>query len=139
MTGPGLVLSTAAVFEPHGVQLPARWAYDPADPYAVRLSVRCGCGGHDCTIWRDWLLARDLLAAGLFAATGDGDVRVEPWPGDGLLVTLDSPSGHAVLLLDARHAERALCGSYELVPDGSEDRHLDWDGELAEVLEEEAP
>jgi hypothetical protein len=64
------------------------------------------------------------------------DERVEPYPGDGLLVTLDSPSGHAVLLLDARHAERVLCGSYELVPDGSEHRLFDWDSELAEVLEE---
>jgi hypothetical protein len=133
MTGPALVLSTAAVFEPHGAELPARWCYDPADPYAVRLSV---CHRRR---WRDWLLARDLLAAGLLAPTGMGDVRVEPYPGDGLLVTLDSPSGHALLLLDARHAERALCGSYELVPDGTEGERLDWDGELVEVLEEEAP
>jgi hypothetical protein len=139
MTGPGLVLSTAAVFEPHGVQLPARWSYDPAQPYAICLSVRCGCGGHGCTIWHDWRFARDLLAAGLFAATGMGDVRVEPYPGDGLLVTLDSPSGHAVLRLDARHAERALLGSYELVPDGSEDRLLDWDTGLIELCIEEQP
>jgi hypothetical protein len=131
MTARALVLSTAAVFEPYGAELPARWCYDPADPCAIRLSV---CHRRR---WRDWLLARDLLAAGLFAATGDGDVRVEPWPGDGLLVTLDSPSGHAVLLLDARHAERALLGSYALVPDGTEGERLDWDGELAEVLEEE--
>jgi hypothetical protein len=137
MTAPALVLSTAAVFEPHGVQLAARWCYDPADPYAIRLSVRCGCGGHGCTIWHDWRFARDLLAAGLLAATGDGDVRVEPYPGDGLLVTLDSPSGHALLRLDARHAERALLGSYELVADGTEGERLDWDGELVEVLEEE--
>jgi hypothetical protein len=133
MTGPALVISTAAVFEPYGVQLPARWAYDPADPWAIRLSV-CHRGR-----WRDWLLARDLLAAGLLTATGDGDVRVEPYPGDGLLVTLDSPSGHAVLRLDARHAERALCGSYALVPDGTEGEQIDWDTGLIELLLEEAP
>jgi hypothetical protein len=131
--GPGLVLSTAAVFEPHGAELPARWCYDPADPYAIALSVR-----HRGR-WRDWLLARDLLAAGLLAATGAGDVRVEPFPGDGLLVTLDSPSGHAALLLDARHAERALLGSYELVPDGTEGERLDWDTGLIELCIEEQP
>jgi hypothetical protein len=44
-----------------------------------------------------------------------------------------------VLRLDARHAERALGGSYVLVPDGTEDRLLDWDGGLIELLMEEAP
>jgi hypothetical protein len=128
---PALIVTTAAVVEPQGAAVSARWSYDPADPYTICLSVRCG-------IWRDWVLARDLLADGLFAATGDGDVRVEPYPGDALLVTLDSPSGHALLLLDARHAERALLGSYALVAAETEDRHLDWDAGLVELLLEDS-
>jgi hypothetical protein len=132
MTGPALIVATAAVTEPQGAAASARWCYDPAQPYAITLSVRCGCG-----CWHDWTFARDLLAAGMFAATGDGDVRVEPFPGDGLLVTLNSPSGHALLRLDARHAERALLGSYALVAAETEHRHLDWDTEIEELLLEE--
>jgi hypothetical protein len=132
MTGPALIVATAAVTEPQGAAASARWCYDPTQPYAICLSVRCGCG-----IWHDWVFARDLLADGLLAPTGDGDVRVEPFPGDALLVALASPSGHALLYLDARHAERALTGSCRLVPPGTEHEHIDWDASLVALLIEE--
>lgn len=130
MTGP-LVVSTAAVVEPTGQVVAAFWCYDPDDPYAVMLRLR---SGRDA--WVEWVFARELLAEGLFFAVGLGDVRLEPFPGDGLLVTLDSPSGHALLRLDAAHAARVLTGSFELVRRGCEE--VDWDLALELLAAEEA-
>lgn len=113
-----------------GAPVACCWRYDPADPWAVCLQVRSGR-----VRWVDWYLARDLLAAGLGRRTGVGDVTVEPWPGDGLLVTLDSPTGRALLLADARHAAYFLAGSYRLVPPGAERLDVDIEWELLAVEE----
>lgn len=125
MSARPLVLSTAAVVEPAGAVIPARWCYDPEDPHAMTLALRGPRG------WVAWWMDRELLAASMLATVGVGDVVLEPFPGDGLLVTLDSPGGHAVLLCDARHAEHALSGSYALVAPGAEWARVS--GELDEL------
>lgn len=55
------------------VPLVASLYYSDRDPYAVRVAFHVGT---DEPV--EWIFARDLLAAGLTAAEGDGDVRV--WP-----------------------------------------------------------
>ena len=81
--------------------LAAELCYDKKDPYAVAACFRTGV-----TEVR-WVFARDLLAAGLYEPTGDGDVHV--WPcldARGRAVTiieLSSPDGEA--LMQARSDE----------------------------------
>ncbi|MGH4020515.1 MAG: SsgA family sporulation/cell division regulator [Pseudonocardiaceae bacterium] len=88
--------TTARLHTPTGQQLPAVWAYDPADPLAVALHIRSPepvC----------WIFARDLLHAGLHTRVpvGDGDIRLWTTPTHGnptqLVIELDSPTGHAHL------------------------------------------
>lgn len=55
------------------VPLMASLYYSSKDPYAVRVAFHIGT---DEPV--EWIFARDLLAAGLTATEGDGDVRV--WP-----------------------------------------------------------
>lgn len=68
--------------------------WHPEDPFAV-------------TVWfprQEWVFARELLVAALTSArAGDGDVRFSTIDCPGcVLLTLDSPCGHAEL-----HVERA--------------------------------
>src|SRR5437879_43187 len=55
------------------VPLVASMYYCGADPYAVRMAFHVGT---DEPV--EWIFARDLLAAGIKAREGDGDVHV--WP-----------------------------------------------------------
>ena len=57
--------------------------FDPADPYAVTIVFRTGAQEVR------WTFARELLIAGRFTPTGDGDVHV--WPcvnSDGRVVVI---------------------------------------------------
>lgn len=125
MTGPGspLLYTTVLDLVERGAPVAATWVYDPADPFAVVLRIR-----HHRRRWVEWVFARDLLDEGLTAPAGLGDIRVEPFPGDGLLITLSSPDGHALLRADANHARRFLCGTYDLVPPDTECEHpgVEW-------------
>src|ERR1051326_8519972 len=72
-----------------------RWTYSADDPFAVTLVIQTR--GDQCV---DWVLARDLLVAGLTGPAGIGDVRVRParmddW--DVALVEIRSPDGRALL------------------------------------------
>ena len=51
--------------------------YDTRDPYAIIAAFRTGRAG-----WVEWVFSRDLLADGLIADAGDGDVRIRPGTGD---------------------------------------------------------
>lgn len=106
------------MLEPGGGVVRARWGYDPADPWAVSLTLRAR------RRWVLWRFDRELLAAGLRARAGLGDVRIEPF-GDAVLVELRSPDGHALLYLPGVDVARLLAASYRRVPPGGE--HLDWD------------
>lgn len=105
----------------------AEWLFNSANPFAVTLSLT--------NKPVDWMIGRELLATGLWCPVGDGDVRIEPMLGDLLLIELRSPSGHALLLLDAAEARRALDLSYASVPLGTETRATDLDAELAAICD----
>src|SRR4029078_13035736 len=73
-----MVICSPAVFElvsPDSAPVPVKveLTYDNRDPYAVQASFRTGQGTAV-----DWVFARDLLADGLMASSGTGDVRVQP-------------------------------------------------------------
>jgi len=85
-----------------------------------------------------WVFARDLLAEGLFAPVGEGDVHV--WPcldthGQAVvLIELNSPDGEALLQASSRDVSEFLQHTFELVPRGTEEIQLDLDGTLLHLL-----
>jgi hypothetical protein len=135
-----LVVSQALTLElidASGASTPieAELQYDPRDPYAVttvfmtaRSQVR-------------WTFGRELLAAGLYEPSGDGDVHV--WPcldADGnavVIIELCSPDGEA--LVQARTGDLSTFVeriSKAVVP-GTESEYLDLDATIAAILEAE--
>jgi hypothetical protein len=132
------------------VPLMASLYYSCADPYEVRMAFHVGS---DDPV--EWVLARDLLAAGLRASEGIGDVRA--WPsaascdpaaagagagtgvgaaaGSGILnIAMSSPFGQAQFETSARAVEEFLARTYAVVPAGEEPDYLNLDAELAEFL-----
>src|ERR1700727_3988120 len=109
------------------VPLTAGLSYSCADPYAIRMAFEVGT---DEPV--EWILARDLLAAGLQGSEGLGDVRA--WPsaascepdvvavgGTGpaiLNIAMSSPYGQAQFEVSAKAIEDFLQRTYQLVAIG---------------------
>jgi hypothetical protein len=106
--------------------------YAAGDPYAVVAVFRAGPAPIR------WVFARELLADGLFAPVGDGDVHV--WPcldnqGQAVvLIELNSPHGEALLQAASRDVSEFLQRTIELVPRGTEDMRLDLDHTVLRLL-----
>ena len=126
------------------VPLTAGLSYSCADPYAIRMAFEVGT---DEPV--EWILARDLLAAGLKGSEGLGDVRA--WPsaascdpdvvaigaaaGNAILnIAMSSPFGQAQFEVSARAIEDFLQRTYQLVATGQESSYLNFDAELTELL-----
>ena len=130
------VICSPAVFEliaPDAPVVPVKvdLIYHSRDPFAVQASFRTG---HGSAV--DWVFARDLLHDGLITASGCGDVRVHPMPGDPNRVRLElsSPSGHAVFTTCAQTLSDFLHRTYVAVPPGQEYAWLDFDSAVSELL-----
>lgn len=111
-------------------KVPARLRYDVTDPYAITLLFDNGAAG---TI--EWIFARNLLAAGMRAPCGDGDVRI--WPAEGrnqVFIQLSSPSGRAVFAAMTGRIGPFLEQTRRLVPYGAESGLLDLDSTLRLLL-----
>lgn len=106
--------------------------YSSIDPFAVVAVFRAG----DNPI--RWVFARDLLAEGLFAPVGDGDVHVWPCLSSRaeavVLIELRSPQGEALVQATSREVSDFLHHTFELVPRGTEDMRLDLDGAVLQLL-----
>jgi Streptomyces sporulation and cell division protein, SsgA len=106
--------------------------YDTTDPFAVTAVFRAGVSPIR------WVFARDLLAEGMFAPVGEGDVRV--WPcldADGravLILELTSPHGEALLQAASADVSEFLLRTFEIVPRGGEDMALDIDHAVLRLL-----
>jgi sporulation and cell division protein SsgA len=108
-----------------------RWIYCTDDPFAVTVEIRTR-GNH----FVDWVLARELLVAGLTAPAGIGDVRVCPatmgeW--EVMLVEIRSPDGHAVLEMDRDLLRQFVQATIDVVPLGSEAMAVDIDAEIEKI------
>ncbi|MBV9291261.1 MAG: SsgA family sporulation/cell division regulator [Frankiales bacterium] len=126
-----LVVSTAT----GEAELDAELRYDPADPFAVSLAIGVECGEPVV-----WTFARDLLAAGVSAPAGEGDITVEPDPVSAmnedermLRITLATDCLATMMTSSARVVE-FLVETYALVPTGSELDRVDLDAEIAALL-----
>jgi len=117
----------------HGQRTPVvtRWTYLPDDPFAVTFGIRTG-GDR----WVEWMLARDLLVAGLGAPAGVGDVRLRPdrvHDCDVLVVQISSPDGQATLEVDRDLLDHFVESTKEAVPLGSEATVVDMDAEIEKL------
>lgn len=114
--------------------LSAAFSYNPADPWAVTMTLNTVAGPVD------WTFARDLLLEGQYAPTGDGDVHV--WPclspsGEAVvIVELDSPSGETLLQFPTRAVQDFVAASLVTVALG--DESADVDSWLADLLADDA-
>ena len=115
-----------------GVPLTASLYYRRDDPYAIRMAFHVGT---DDPV--EWIFARDLLAAGLDRAAGNGDVRV--WPStaahrDVLNISLSSPFGQAHFEAPLTALTGFLLRTFEVVSAGREGEYFDIESELNDLL-----
>ena len=128
-------LGLSLVVPEHGaVPLVASLDYCADDPYAIKMSFHVGT---DEPV--EWIFARELLAAGLEAKAGEGDVQV--WPEDSpgadiLNITLSSPFGEAHFEAPLSHTAEFLRSTYGIIPVGAESGYIDVDGEIEDLLAE---
>jgi hypothetical protein len=109
--------------------------YSAADPYAVRMAFHVGT---DEPV--EWIFARDLLAAGIQARHGEGDVQV--WPSAAscgrsepvLNIELSSPFGRAHFEAPAAAMSAFLRRTYQVVPAGEESSFVNIEAELNALL-----
>src|SRR5205085_2053874 len=110
--------------------------YRADDPLAVRMLFPAEYSLDTETVGEEiiWVFARHLLATGLDAPAGPGDVHIRPTLGRRVMVELRAAEGVALLQFAAADLRRFLWHSYVAVPEGTEADHLDPDRALAELL-----
>ena len=97
-------------------------AFDAHDPFAVQTAFRCS-RAH----WVTWTFSRELLALGVVAPVGHGDICVQPADDDSVELELRSPNGYARVLAPLPTLRDFLDLTYELVAAGAEGDWLDID------------
>ncbi|GAA1976111.1 SsgA family sporulation/cell division regulator [Kitasatospora viridis] len=114
------------------IPLRSTWAYHSYDPLAVRVDFLLPLGAPE-----RWTFARELLAEGLDAPAGDGDVVLEPEADlDHVLVLLRGADGAAAVLRAEEQGLRDfLDRSYARVPSGGEQCAAALDHWLGAVLD----
>ncbi|WP_289925368.1 SsgA family sporulation/cell division regulator [Streptomyces sp. S.PB5] len=102
------------------IPLRARFDYDPADPYVVRLSF-CLPNHREVT----WIFGRDLLADGLHLPSGAGDICVAPKAERILQIALTPLSGAALIEVRRARVGDFLKATERIVPRGQEKIDID--------------
>lgn len=128
-----MTISQQAVFHLHTdnaepMPVRVRLSWDPTDPVAVQATFHTGRPNHEGDV--TWAFSRDLLAAGILALTGAGDVRVGPGEPGELRIRLSSNSGRADFSCDVETIEGFLAATFVRVPAGSEFDDADLEAEL---------
>ena len=117
------------------IPVQARFTYDTADPYEVRMALHTGLGDPVT-----WVFARELLTGGLTAATGAGDVTIWPCAGGRMVgIGLHSPSGTAWFEGPAGAIARFLAATRRLAEIGAEPDRTDLDAGIAAILAQDGP
>lgn len=140
VSGSGPVLSDVALdisvecVDDRGIhhRIDAVLDYRRSDPFAVAMTFLTGDGE------LVWTFGRELLAEGITAPVGDGDVHVSPAIGlsGGAMVSIElsSPDGHLVLLARSADVTDFISRSVAVVPLGEESHHFDVDALISQVL-----
>ncbi|WP_338898393.1 SsgA family sporulation/cell division regulator [Streptomyces sp. TG1A-60] len=106
--------------------------YTPGDPLAVHIDFPAGASADDANV--TWTFARTLLAEGLAAPAGIGDVHLWPCGPAHTVVELHSPQGMAIVRFDTPALRRFLRRSCAVVALGGEDLEPALDDGLASLL-----
>jgi hypothetical protein len=124
-----LTVSVSAVTGDADLQAELR--YDPSDPLAVSLAIGVECGEPVV-----WVFGRDLLADGVSAATGEGDITVEPASDmDSREIRITLATDCLATMIAARdEVVEFLVDSFTAVPSGTEMDQIDFDAEIASLL-----
>ena len=108
------------------------FSYTATDPYAVTVTFLT----HEGEL--PWTFSRDLLAQGLTAPNGDGDVHVCPSINDRgravVIIELSSPDGHLVTEARTDEVYAFVQQTLEVVPQGEESQHLHIDAMIEQLL-----
>ncbi|WP_137992269.1 SsgA family sporulation/cell division regulator [Streptomyces vilmorinianum] len=116
--------------------VPATLRYDREDPFAVSMAFPPPATLEGVEV--SWAFSRELLAQGVDGPAGVGDVRVRPYGYDRTVVEFHAPEGVAVVHIRTAELRRFLKRSQSLVPAGREHQYLDWDQDLAALLDDYA-
>ncbi|KOV92007.1 MULTISPECIES: SsgA family sporulation/cell division regulator [unclassified Streptomyces] len=115
-------------------ELNCEFSYDTSDPLAVTLVLDTD-GEHPVR----WVFCRQLLADGLVARVGEGDVVVWPLPDEdgeqsAFCVRVGVGDRSALFEVPAGPVGQWLAGTWAMVPRGTELDGVDWDAlvQLAE-------
>jgi hypothetical protein len=114
----------------------AELQYDPRDPYAVTTVFMTGRSQVR------WTFGRDLLTAGLYEPSGDGDVHV--WPcldSEGhavVIIELSSPDGEALVQARTGDLSAFVERMSKAVVPGTESEYLNLDATIARIFEAES-
>ncbi|MEV6957796.1 SsgA family sporulation/cell division regulator [Streptomyces sp. NPDC051207] len=127
-----LVQARLVAAAPRVPSIPATLHYDRRDPFAVRMTFPAPATLEGVEVC--WTFARELLADGMSAPEGHGDVRVRPYGDDHTVLEFHAPEGTAVVHVRSDDVRRFLDATGEAVPAGTEHRHLDLDQDLAELM-----
>lgn len=126
------------ILHPGGCPVRVQMWWSVQDPYAVNVEF------HNGREWIPWRVDRGLLAVALvgpvthrelLGPVGEGDIQIDLWD-QALILTLDSPSGHAAFLFNPDVVAGFLTDTYQVVQLGMEQLGVDWDAALAAVLRE---
>lgn len=112
--------------------VPVVLRYDTADPFAVSAEFRA-----TPTETVLWTFARELMAQGLAEPAGEGDVRICPSDSgadDGVLISLESEDGAAVVRAATAEVVDFLLQSFALCPMGEESKLFDLDAAVNALL-----
>ncbi|MFC9589347.1 SsgA family sporulation/cell division regulator [Streptomyces sp. NPDC056944] len=124
------VLTRAMPMELLTADLPVRIEttvrYTSRDPHT--LSIVFHLPGADPVVWR---LDREMVLVGCLTATGEGEVQLGPAP-DGKVILRLGPAGHrATVRCEQDALARLVRETFVLVPQGTEEGHIDWQPLLA--------
>lgn len=117
-------------------EYPADFLWEPSDPAAVRVKFHWSP-----TETVDWVFSRQLLADGIvsFMNLGDGDVKIRSYSVHRTAISLSSPEGRAMVVMDTGRIEDFLRATEALIKtDSNEEMERLNDGVtaiLAEVMD----
>lgn len=87
-----------------------------------------------------WTFARDLLVEGLTVPAGEGDVKFRPHEGHIIMEITDPTNNGSAEFVFLRQDIQSICEIAEtMMPQGNESEKINWDAELAGLLEEPEP
>jgi hypothetical protein len=112
--------------------VPATLRYDRDDPFAISMAFPPPATLEGTEV--SWAFSRELLAAGVDAPAGLGDVRVRPFGYDRTVLEFHASEGIAMVNIRTSDLRRFLKRAQDMVPSGREHLYLDLDHNLAELL-----